>query len=140
LGAVNSFVSGTALASLAGRWEAAALVDRPDIVRSTDTLLAVLRGTWTGVVILFQGAPFVLMGAAVARDARFPRALRWTGLLAGLGSLSTGALMLWGPGTAPAALYLIFGAVTALWMLGIGFLVKRPYELKRKRREALQVA
>ncbi len=137
--AVNSFVSGTALTALAERWQSAP-GERADIVRSTDTLMAVLRGTWTGVVILFHGVPFVLMGTAVSREPRFPRVLRWAGVTAGVGSMFTGALMLAAPGAVPQALYLVFGAVTALWMAAIGIVTMRPAEKARRAHKALQVA
>jgi hypothetical protein len=137
--AVNSFISGTALTTLAERWQSVPN-ERSEIVRSADTLVAVLRGAWTGAVILFHGVPFVLMGAAVSREARFPRALRWTGVMAGVGAMLTGVLMLAAPAAAPPALYLTFGAVTALWMAGIGIVIKRPPEKARRAHEALQVA
>ncbi|MGQ0641034.1 MAG: hypothetical protein ACT4P6_09745 [Gemmatimonadaceae bacterium] len=134
--AVNSFVSGTALTALAERWQSAP-AGRAELALSADTLLAVLRGTWTGVVILFHGVPFVLMGTAVSRDARYPRALRWLGVMGGVGAVLTGGLMLAAPSAVPPGLYLLFGAVTALWMVGVGIVIKRPVEKARRAHEGM---
>ena len=139
--AVGSFVSGSALSSLAARWAVASPIERPDILQSADTLLSILRGTWTGAVVLVHGVPFVLMGMAVAREAFYPRVLRWLGTVGGVGSMMSGALMLALPAVTPPALFLFFGAVTALWMVGIGLVMKRPAERARKvQQERLQVA
>ena len=137
---VNSFMSGTALTALAQQWAAAPVAQRGDIVRSTDTLLMVLGGTWTGVVVLFHGVPFVLDGTAVARSARYPRPLKWIGALAGFGSVVTGALMLMTPGTVPPALYFVFAGVGMVWMVGVGIVLKRAPVPARRTHEALQVA
>ena len=139
--AVSSFVSATALTSLAARWEIASPIERSEILRSADTLLSVVRGTWIGAVVLFHGVPFVLMGMAVAREALYPRVLRWLGTVGGTGSLMSGALMLALPTATPPALFLVFGAVTAVWMVGIGLVMKAPAERARKvQQERLQVA
>ncbi len=137
---IDSFISGSALTALAQQWAAAPVAHRGDILRATDTLLMVLGGTWTGVVVLFHGVPFVLDGAAVARSARYPRPLKWLGALAGFGSVVTGALMLMTPGTVPAALYFVFAGVGMVWMVGVGIVLKRAPMPARRTHEALQVA
>lgn len=137
---IDSFISGSALTALAQQWAAAPVAQRGDIVRSTDTLLMVLGGTWTGVVVLFHGVPFVLDGTAVARSERYPRPLKWIGALAGFGSVVTGALMLMTPGTVPPALYFVFAGVGMVWMVGVGIVLKRAPVPARRTREALQVA
>jgi hypothetical protein len=137
---IDSFISGAALTALANEWAVASAADRAAIVRSTETLLMVLGGTWTGVVVLFHGVPFILSGTAVARSERYPRPLRWIGVMGGFGSVLTGALMLVAPTAVPPALYLLFGAVSALWMVGVGIVLKRPPEAVRRAHEALQAA
>jgi hypothetical protein len=137
--AVHAFVSGAALTALAERWQSMPN-ERSEILRSADTLLPVLRGTWIAVLVLFHGVPFVLMGMAAARDARLPRLLRWLGTVSGLGALSLGALLLAAPDAVVAQLYLLFAAVAALWMVGIGIVIKRSAEETREAHAALQVA
>lgn len=137
--AVNSFVSANALPAMAERWEALPS-ERADILRSADMLLAVLRGTWIGVVVLFHGLPFVLMGSAVSRDKRFPRVLRWLGVMGGVGSVLTGGLMLAVPQAVLGPLYHLFSAVSAFWMVGVGIMIKRPADKILRAHEALHAA
>lgn len=137
--AINSFVSGTALTALAAKWLTIPN-ERAQIAQAASTLLSVLRGMWIGVIVLFHGVPFVLMGVAVARDLRFPRALRWLGVVGGIGAVLTGALMLAMPDAMLAPLYQLFGAVTALWMIGVGIVIKRPADRILRRHGTLQAA
>ena len=78
--------------------------------------------------------------AAVAYDALYPRPLRWIGVLAGVGSTLTGALMMTMPAAIPPALYFTFIGVGIVWMVSIGILLKRPPVHARQMHDALQVA
>lgn len=137
---IDSFISGAALTALAHEWAAAPVAQRGDIVKATDTLLMVLGGTWTGVVVLFHGVPFLLDGTAVSRSARYPRYLRWAGTMAGFGSMATGALMLTVPSSVHPALYFVFAGVGMAWMVGVGIVLKRAALPARRSQEAPQQA
>jgi hypothetical protein len=137
---IDSFISGSALTSLANDWSTAPIVDRAEIVRASEMLLMVLSGTWIAVVVLFHGVPFVLIGMSVARSDRFPRFLRYVGVLAGFGSILTGALMLVAPRAVPSALYYVFAAVGAVWMIGVGYVLKSPPQPALRTHDRLQVA
>ncbi|HEV8362110.1 MAG TPA: hypothetical protein VGQ52_01215 [Gemmatimonadaceae bacterium] len=137
---VDSFISGSALTSLANQWATASATDRVEIVRASETLLMVLGGTWVGVVMLFHGVPFVFTGTSVARTERYPRFLRYVGVMAGFGSIFTGALMLVIPRSVPSALYYFFAAVGTFWMIGVGYILKSPPQPARRTQETLQVA
>jgi hypothetical protein len=137
---IDSFISGSALTSLANQWATASAADRIEIEGVAETLLMVLGGTWVGVIVLFHGVPFVFTGTSVARSERYPRFLRYVGVMAGFGSLFTGALMLVIPRSVPSALYYSFAAVGTLWMLGVGYILKSPPEPAPRTQEALQVA
>jgi hypothetical protein len=137
---IDSFISGSALTTLAYQWAAAPGAERADIMRASETLLMVLGGTWTGVVMLFHGVPFVFTGTSVARSERYPRILRYVGVMAGFGSIFTGALMLVVPRAVPTVLYYFFAGVGAIWMVGVGYVLKRPPQPAVRAHETLQVA
>ncbi|HJU74366.1 MAG TPA: hypothetical protein VJ717_11520 [Gemmatimonadaceae bacterium] len=132
---IDAFISASALPALASQWAGAGTTERETIVRSTETLLMVLGGTWTGVVVLFHGVPFVFSGTSVTRSVRYPRPLHWTGTLAGFGSILTGTLMLVAPRSVPPALYFFFAAVSVVWMVGVGLVLKRPPQPVRRAQE-----
>lgn len=137
---IDSFISGSALTALAYQWAAAPVAERAEIVRASETLLMVLGGTWVGVVVLFHGVPFVFTGTSVARSERYPRFLRYVGVMAGFGSIFTGALMLVIPRAVPPALYYFFAGVGTMWMVGVGYVLKRPPQPAVRAHETLQVA
>jgi hypothetical protein len=137
---IDSFISGSALTSLANQWATASVADRTEIERAAETVLMVLGGTWVGVIVLFHGVPFVFTGTSVARSERYPRFLRYFGVMAGFGSLFTGTLMLVLPRAVPAALYYSFAAVGTFWMIGVGYILKRPLQHGLRTRDTLQVA
>lgn len=137
---IDSFISGSALSALASAWEVAPVANRGEIVRASETLLMVLGGTWVGVVVLFHGVPFVFTGTSVARSERYPRFLRYIGVMAGFGSIFTGALMLVVPRAVPPALYYFFAAVGTVWMIGVGYVLKSPPQPALRTHDRLQVA
>jgi len=137
---IDSFISGSALTSLANQWATASAADRAEIERVAETLLMVLGGTWVGVIVLFHGVPFVFTGTSVARSERYPRFLRYVGLTAGVGSIFTGALMLVIPRSVPSALYYVFAAAGSFWMIGVGYILKHPPQPALRTHETLQVA
>ena len=137
---IDSFISGSALTALASAWAAAPVADRPEIVRASETLLLVLGGTWIGVVVLFHGVPFVFTGTSVARSERYPRFLRYIGVMAGFGSIFTGALMLVVPRAVPPVLYYFFAAVGTFWMVGVGYVLRSPPQPALRTHDRLQVA
>ncbi len=137
---IDSFISGSALTALANEWAAAPVADRAEIVREAETLLMVLGGTWIGVVVLFHGVPFVFTGTSVARSERYPRFLRYVGVMAGFGSIFTGALMLVIPRAVPPMQYYFFAAIGTFWMIGVGYILKRPPQPALRAYDTLQVA
>ena len=137
---VDAFISGSALTALASEWAVAPIAERAEIARASETLLMVLGGTWTGVVVLFHGVPFVFTGTSVARSERYPRFLRYVGVMAGFGSIFTGALMLVVPRAVPSALCYFFAVVGAFWMMGVGYVLKRPQQPALRTHERLQAA
>lgn len=137
---IDAFISGSALTSLAREWELAPVAARADIVQASETLLMVLGGTWIGVVVLFHGVPFVLTGTSVARSERYPRFLRYVGVMAGFGCIFAGALMLVMPRAVPSALYYFFAGVGTLWMVGVGYVLKQPPQPALRAHDTLQVA
>jgi len=60
LHAFDGALSGIGLASLADTWGAAPEDDRTALVKNGDLPLRILDGTWTGVITLFHGVPFIL--------------------------------------------------------------------------------
>ena len=137
---IDSFISGSALTTLANDWATASVADRAEIERASETILKVLAGTWIGVVVLFHGVPFVFTGTSVARSGRYPRFLRYVGVMAGVGSIFTGALMLLLPRAVPSALYFFFAAIGAFWMIGVGYILKRGPQPALRGHDALQAA
>ena len=83
--------------------------------------LAVTAGTWAGVITLFHGLPFVLVGLAVAVGERYPAWLGWLGILGGAGSLIVGVGMFLG--LVSAFLAVPFAVVLSLFMVVLGWLL-----------------
>ena len=91
------------------------------LVQNGDLLLRILDGTWAGVITLFHGAPFVLVGLAVALSRLYPAWLGWIGFIGGAGSLVIGIAMFLG--LAPAGLAVTFAVVLSLFMVVLGWLM-----------------
>jgi hypothetical protein len=73
------------------------------------------------VITLFHGAPFVLVGLAVALSRLYPAWLGWIGFIGGAGSLVVGIAMFLG--LAPAGLAVPFAVVLSLFMVVLGWLM-----------------
>ena len=118
---VDGSLNAGALAGLARAWEAAPEGERAALVQNGDLLLRVLHGTWAGVITLFHGAPFVLVGLAVVLSRLYPAWLGWIGVIGGVGSLIIGIAMFLG--LAPAGLAVPFAVVLSLFMVILGWLM-----------------
>ncbi len=121
LHAVDGVLHGVALADLGRAWPAAPEEQRAALVQSTDLILRVTAGTWAGVITLFHGLPFVLIGLAVALSERYPAWLGWLGILGGAGSLIVGVGMFLG--LVSAFLAVPFAVVLSLFMVVLGWLL-----------------
>lgn len=119
---VDSSISGAGLAALARDWAEAAPEGRAELLRTAAVLLRVLGGTWPGVLALFHGVPFILLGLAVALDRRYPAWLGGIGVVGGAGSLILGVAMFLG---AVSLLYVAFAVVVSAWMVIMGVLMWR---------------
>jgi hypothetical protein len=118
---VDGSLNAGALAGLARAWEAAPEGERAALVQNGDLLLRILDGTWAGVITLFHGAPFVLVGLAVVLSRLYPPWLGWIGFIGGAGSLVIGIAMFLG--LAPAGLAVPFAVVLSLFMVVLGWLM-----------------
>ena len=118
---VDGSLNAGALAGLARAWEAAPEGERAALVQNGDLLLRILDGTWAGVITLFHGVPFVLVGLAVAQSRLYPAWLGWIGFIGGAGSLVIGIAMFLG--LVPAGLAVPFAVVLSLFMIVLGWLM-----------------
>jgi hypothetical protein len=127
---IDGSLNAGALAGLARAWEAAPEGERAALVQNGDLLLRILDGTWAGVITLFHGAPFVLVGLAVALSRLYPAWLGWIGFIGGAGSLIIGIAMFLG--LAPAGLAVPFAVVLSLFMVVVGWLMwDQPHVVRR---------
>jgi hypothetical protein len=118
---VDGSLNAGALAGLARAWETAPAGERAALVQNGDLLLRILDGTWAGVITLFHGVPFVLVGLAVVLSRLYPAWLGWIGFIGGAGSLVIGIAMFLG--LAPAGLAVPFAVVLSLFMVVLGWLM-----------------
>jgi hypothetical protein len=118
---VDGSLNAGALAGLARAWETAPEGERAALVQSGGLLLRLLDATWAGVITLFHGVPFVLVGLAVALSRVYPAWLGWIGVIGGAGSLVIGIAMFLG--SAPAGLAVPFAVVLSLFMVVLGWLM-----------------
>jgi hypothetical protein len=118
---VDGSLNAGALAALARAWEGAPERERVALVQNGDLLLRILDGTWAGVITLFHGVPFVLVGLAVVLSRLYPAWLGWIGFIGGAGSLVIGIAMFLG--LAPAGLAVPFAVVLSLFMVILGWLM-----------------
>jgi hypothetical protein len=118
---VDGSLNAGALAGLARAWEAAPQGERAALVQNGDLLLHILDSTWAGVITLFHGVPFVLVGLAVVLSRLYPAWLGWIGFIGGAGSLVIGIAMFLG--LAPAGLAVPFAVVLSLFMVVLGWLM-----------------
>ena len=118
---VDGSLNAGALAGLARVWEAAPEGERAALVQNGTLLLRILDGTWAGVITLFHGVPFVLVGLAVVLSRLYPAWLGWIGFIGGAGSLVVGIAMFLG--LAPAGLAVPFAVVLSLFMVVLGWLM-----------------
>ena len=118
---VDGSLNAGALAGLARAWETAPERERAALVQNGDLLLRILDSTWAGVITLFHGAPFVLVGLAVVLSRLYPAWLGWIGVIGAAGSLVIGIAMFLG--LAPAGLAVPFAVVLSLFMVVLGWLM-----------------
>ena len=118
---VDGSLNAGALAGLARAWEVAPEGERAALVQNGDLLLRILDGTWAGVITLFHGVPFVLVGLAVVLSHLYSPWVGWIGFIGGAGSLVIGIAMFLG--LAPAGLAVPFAVVLSLFMIVLGWLM-----------------
>jgi hypothetical protein len=123
--AVDSCVGGAGLARLADGWASARGPEQAALLQTGDAMLAVLHGTWAGVLLLFHGLPFVLVGLATVLDRAYPAWLGWVGAVGGAGSVVAGTSMFLGSGYFAGGLYVPFAIVVSAWMVAMGALMWR---------------
>jgi hypothetical protein len=133
---VDGSLNAGALAALARAWEAAPEGERATLVQNGDLLLRILDGTWAGVITLFHGVPFVLVGLAVVLSRLYPAWLGWIGFIGGAGSLVIGIAMFLG--LAPAGLAVPFAVVLSLFMVILGWLMWSQSPGAGLRQEAME--
>lgn len=122
---VDSCVGGAGLARLADGWAAAHGPEKATLLQTGDAMLAVLHGTWAGVLLLFHGLPFVLAGLAMVLDRTYPAWLGWVGVVGGAGSIVAGTTMFLGSGLFAGGLYVPLAIVVSVWMVAMGALMWR---------------
>jgi hypothetical protein len=133
---VDGSLNAGALAALARAWEAAPEGERATLVQNGDLLLRILDGTWAGVITLFHGVPFVLVGLSVVLSRLYPAWLGWIGVIGGAGSLVIGIAMFLG--LAPAGLAVPFAVVLSLFMVILGWLMWSQSPGAGLRQEAME--
>lgn len=122
---VDALVSGYALPHLARAAAEGSGAGRAMLLAQGRSLLWLLGGTWSGVLMLFHGLPFVLFGFSVLADRRGPVSFALVGVLAGAGSLLAGVSQFLGLGLFPSWLFIVFAVLVSLWMVGVGILLWR---------------
>jgi hypothetical protein len=133
---VDGSLNAGALAALARSWETAPEGERVALVQNGDLLLRILDGTWAGVITLFHGVPFALVGLAVVLSRLYPAWLGWIGVIGGAGSLVIGIAMFLG--LAPAGLAVPFAVVLSLFMVVLGWLMWSQSPRAGLRHEAME--
>jgi hypothetical protein len=133
---VDGSLNAGALAALARSWETAPEGERVALVQNGDLLLRILDGTWAGVITLFHGVPFALVGLAVVLSRLYPAWLGWIGVIGGAGSLVIGIAMFLG--LAPAGLAVPFAVVLSLFMVILGWLMWSQSPRAGLRHEAME--
>jgi hypothetical protein len=122
---VDSSISGYALASLSKAWAVAPSSDQPNLLRQADTLLYIMRGTWTNVLNFYSGLPFILVGISIALSRQYPSWFGWIAVIGGAGSLGMGVLMFLRVTLIPQRVYIGFAILVSLWLLVMGVLMWR---------------
>lgn len=123
---VDFSVDGYALRGLAKAWASAPAAQKGELVRSGQTLLLVLSGTFCMYVSFLFGLPFLLGGLAVAFSRAYPAWLGWVGAVAGTGSLVSGMAFFLDAGLVPDVLvFALFLPVVNLWLAVMGVLMWR---------------
>ena len=84
-------IDGYALKRTADAWAAATGAQQADLLQAGDLVLLLQNSQFVSAIAFMLGLPFALFGVAVARSRTYPAWLGWVAVLAGLGSLVTGA-------------------------------------------------
>jgi hypothetical protein len=122
---VDSSISGFGLGALASAWASAPPSEQTHLLRTSDTLLYILNGTWPNVHSFFHGLPFVGAGAAVAFSPRYPAWLGWVGAAGGAASLLGGVLQFVGVIPHEVRFVIVPAQVVSLWFIVVGILMWR---------------
>ncbi len=126
----SAFIGGFALPALGRAWNEGGPLERSGIALAGETVLALLAGGWAAVCCCLLGAPFVLLGLAVARSGRYPAALGWLGAAAGTAALAGGLLLFLDPHGLPRPMLpAAAGAVVLFVALIAGFSWRRARRL-----------
>ena len=123
---VEYAVIGYALKDVADAWQAARLPERASHLAMAEVMLAIAGGLFHSFVTWLLGLGFLLAGAAVVLDRRYPRWLGWPVVVTGTGSLLAGATRFVGLNLVPyPLLYGAFVIPSALWLAVTGVLLWR---------------
>jgi hypothetical protein len=122
---VDSSISGFGLGALATAWAAATPTERTHLLRTGDTLLYILNGTWPNVHSFFHGLPFVAAGGAVALSRQYPAWIGWVGAAGGAASLLGGALQFVGVIPHEVRFVIVPAQVVSLWFIVVGVMMWR---------------
>jgi hypothetical protein len=113
---VDAVVSGWGLGGIAREWAAA---PSAELLADAGLMLRLEDATWDGVMLLYHGVPFVLLGLAVALDRTRPRWIGWVAGLAGVCSVVAGVVAFLGGSVTPA-LFILSAVTVSVWMIGMG--------------------
>ena len=113
---VDAVVSGWGLGGIAREWVAA---PSAELLAGAGLMLRLEDATWDGVMLLYHGVPFVLLGLAVALDRTRPRWIGWVAALAGVCSVVAGVVAFLGGSVTPA-LFILSAVTVSVWMIGMG--------------------
>jgi hypothetical protein len=124
--AVEYAVIGYALKDVADAWQAARLPERATYLAAAEIMLGISGGLFHSFVAWMLGLAYVLAGAAVVLDRRYPRWLGWPAVVTGSGALLAGATRFVGMSFIPyPLLYGAFVIPSTLWLAVVGVLLWR---------------
>lgn len=127
VGALQFLVDGYTLTDLAHRWSTTAPSRRAEIVAAGDLLQTLVREpVFVGEVIFLFGAPFAMVGLAIALHPTFPRWFGWTGFTIGAAIGITGITWFIDLHLIPElTMWVLLQPLQWLWLLILGVLLWR---------------
>jgi hypothetical protein len=127
VGVILVIVDGVAAKHLADSWAAAPPQEAAAALRVVVGEEAINFALAALFNILFAGVAFILYGLAVAWSGRHPRALGWTVVVAGAGSIVVGLVQAYNgqSSTFTRVATIVFPTVITLWVAGMGLRLLR---------------